>query len=102
MEVAQYHSLLPSINYCISIDIVLEQRCAKVIWSCLNSYNAIIKTSALSAISSGGSTSADNYRYLSYTFNIGPHIWRLSLNDVIKCISLYIIIYSFCSWYDNP
>ena len=34
-------SLLPSINNCIPIDIVLEQRCAKFIWSCLNSYNTI-------------------------------------------------------------
>ena len=54
-------SLLPSINYCISIDIALEQRCAQFIWSCLNSYNTIIKTIALSAISSGGSTFGDNY-----------------------------------------
>ena len=46
-------SLLPSINDCIPIDIVLEQRCAKFIWSCLNSYNTINKTTALSAISSG-------------------------------------------------
>ena len=69
-------SLLPSINDCISIDIVLEQRCAKFIWSCLNSFNTIIKTTVLSAISSGGSTFGDNYRYHSYNYtcNIGPHI----------------------------
>ena len=92
MEVTQYHtlSLLPSINDCISIDIVLARRCAKFIWSCLNSYNTIIKTTVLSAISSGCSTLGDNYRYLSYKYNIGPHIWMLSLNEVIKCISLYI------------
>ena len=63
-------SLLPSINDCILIDIVLEQRCAKFIWSCLNSYNTIIKTTALSAISSGGSTFGDNYRYLSYCITL--------------------------------
>ena len=44
----------------------------------------------LSAISSGGFTFGDNYRYLSYKYNIGPDIWMLSLNEVIKCISLYI------------
>ena len=92
MEVTQYHSLftIASINDCISIDTLLQQRCAKFIWSCLNSYNTIIKTTALSAISSGGSTFGDNYRYLSYKYNIGPHIWMLSLKEVIKCISLYI------------
>ena len=86
----QSYYLLIVFNDCISIDIVLEQRCAKFIWSCLNSYNTIIKNTALSAISSGGSTFGDNYRYLGYKYNIGPHIWMLSLNEDIKCISLYI------------
>ena len=80
-------SLLPSINDCILIDIVLlKQRCAKFIWSYLNSFNAIVKTTALSAICRFG----DIYRYLSYKYNIGSHIWMLLLNEVIKCISLYI------------
>ena len=68
-------SLLPSMSDCISIGIVLEHRCIKFIWSCLSSYNTIIKTTALSAISGGGSsTFGDNYRYLSYEYNIGLHI----------------------------
>ena len=41
-------------------------------------------------ISSGNSTFGDNYRYLSYKYNIGFHIWMLSVNDVVKCISLYM------------
>ena len=57
--------LLPHINDCISIEFVLEQLCAKFIWSRLNSFNTIIKTIAISAISSGNSTFGDNYRYLS-------------------------------------
>ena len=63
--------------------------CAKFIWSCLNSSNTIIKTIA---ISNGNSTFGDNYRYPSYKYrsNIGFHIWMLSLNDVVKCISLYM------------
>ena len=58
-------SLLPSINDCIPIEIILEQRCAKFIWSSLNSTYTIIKTIALSAISSVNSTFCDNYRYTS-------------------------------------
>ena len=87
-----YCSLLSSNNDCISIDFVLEQCGAKFIWSCLNSYNIIIETTALSAISSGASIFGDNYRYFSYKYNIGSHIWMLSLtlNKVIKCFSLYI------------
>ena len=36
-------SLLPSINDCIPIEIILEQRCAKFIWSSLNSTNTIVR-----------------------------------------------------------
>ena len=86
-------SLLPSINDCIPIEIILEQRCAKFIWSSLNSTNTIVKTIALSAISSVNSTFGDNYRYLSFKYNIGSHIWFSSLNEVTKCISLYISIH---------
>ena len=88
MEIANHYSLLiiAHINDCISIEFVLEQRCAKFIWSCLNSSNTIIKTIAISAISSGIFTFGDNYRYLSYKYNFGFHIWMLSLNDVVKCI----------------
>ena len=86
-------SLLPSINDCIPIEIILEQRCAKFIWSSLNSTNTIIKTIALSAISSVNSTFGDNYRYLSFKYNIGSHIWFSSLSKVTKCISLYISIH---------
>ena len=88
MEVTTHCSLLTSINDSILNDIVLEQRCAQFIWSCLNSYNTFIKTTALSVISSGGSTFGDNYRYLSYKYNIGHLIWLLSLNEVIKCFLL--------------
>ena len=32
-------------------------------------------------------------RYLSFKYNIGSHIWVSSLNEVTKCISLYISIH---------
>ena len=98
-------SLLPSINDCIPIEIILEQRCAKFIWSSLNSTNTIVKTIAVSAISSVNSTFGDNYKYLSFKYNIGSHIWFSSLNEVTKCISLYISIhehaYIFFTWCYN-
>ena len=39
-------NLLSSINSAIPIVINLERRCAKFIWSCLNSDNSIVKTIA--------------------------------------------------------
>ena len=78
--------LLPHINDCILIEFVLEQRCAKFIWSCPNSSITIIQTIAISVISSGNSTFGDNNKYLSYGF----HIWMLLLNEVVTCISLHM------------
>ena len=83
------------------IEIILKQRCAKFIWSSLNITNTIIKTIALSAISSVSSTFGANYRYLCFKYNIGYHIWFSSLNEVTKCISLYISIHEhaiFFKW----
>ena len=59
----------------------------------LNITNTVIKTIALSAITSVNSTFGDNYRYLRFKYNIGTHIWISSLNEVTKCISLYISIH---------
>ena len=63
------------------------------LWSSPNSTNTIVKTIALSAISSVNSPFGDNYRYLSFKYKIGSHIWLSSLNKVTKCISLYISIH---------
>ena len=87
--------LLPSINDCIPIEIIPEQRCVKFIWPSLNSTNTTIKTIALSAIYCINSTFGDSYRYLSFKYNIGSHIWFSSLNEVSKCISLFISIHEY-------
>ena len=42
-------NLLSSINSSVPIVINLKRRCAKFIWSCLNSDNSIVKTIANSA-----------------------------------------------------
>ena len=52
-------------------------------WPYLNSSNTIIKTIAISAISSGNSTFENNYRYLSYRYNISFYIWMLALHYVL-------------------
>ena len=44
-------------------------------------------------MSSVNSTFGDNYRYLSFKYNIRSHIWFSSLNEGAKCISLYISIH---------
>ena len=59
----------------------------KIYWSCLNSHNCVI---ALSAKSSSSSDFGDNYRYLSYKYNIGIHVWILPLCKLYKCFDIYL------------
>ena len=66
------------------------KRCAKYIWSRLNSHNCVIKNIALSAKSSSSSDFGDNYRYLSYKYSIGIHAWNLLLSKLYKCFDSYL------------
>ena len=61
--------------YVLLINISYIRRCAKYIWSCLNSDNSIVKTIANSAKCSSVSNFGDNYRYLGYKYKIGNHVW---------------------------
>ena len=35
----------------------------------------------------------DNYRYLSYKYGIGIHVWHLPLCKLYKCFDLYLLNY---------
>ena len=83
-------NLLSSINSSVPIVINLERRCAKFIWSCLNSDNSIVKTIANSAKCSSVSNFGDNYRYLSYKYKIGNHVWNSPLCKLLKCFDSYM------------
>ena len=62
-------------------------------WPCLNSSNTN-NCIAISAISIDNSTFGDNYRYLSYRYNMGFYIWILALNSVLS-------LYMYMSNQDN-
>ena len=78
-------NLLSSIN---SSEPIVYKLCAKFIWSCLNSHNCVIKNIALSVKSSSSSDFGDNYRYRSYKYNIGIHVWNLPLCKLYKCFDI--------------
>ena len=78
-------NLLSSINSSVPIVINLERKCAKFIWACLNSDNSIVKTIAKSAKCSSVSNFGDNYRHLSYKYNIGNHVWDSQICKLHKC-----------------
>ena len=60
------------------------------IWSCLNSDNSIVKIIAKSAKCSSVSNFGVNYRYLSYKYKIGNHVWDLPLCKLHKCFNSYM------------
>ena len=83
-------NLLSSINSSVPIVINLERRCAKFIWSCLNNDNSIVKTIANSAKCSSVSNFGDIYRYLSYNYKIGNHVWDSPLCKLLQCFDSYM------------
>ena len=56
----------------------------------LNSVNSIVKTIANSAKYSSVSNFGDNYRYLSYKYKIGNHVWDSPLCKLHKCFDSYM------------
>ena len=85
---------LSSINSSVPIVINLKRRCAKVNWSCLNSDKTIVKSIAKSAQCSSVTNFGDNYRYLSYKYTIGNHVWDSPLCKLHKCFDSYIMPHS--------
>ena len=91
IQYLKHCTLLSSINSSEpTVYINWRKKCAKFIWSFLNSHNCVIKNIALSAKSSSLSDFGDNYRYLSYKYNIGIHVWNLPLCKLYKCFDIYL------------
>ena len=67
----------------------MEKRCAKFILSCFNSHNLIARNISFAAKISSFSDFGDNYRYLSYKYGIGIHVWDLPLCKLCKCFDLF-------------
>ena len=85
-----YCNILSSIDSPQPIVFKQEKRCAKYIWSYLNSHDCVIKNTAQFFKSSSSSDFGDNYRYLSYKYNIGIRVWNLPLCKLYKCFDLYL------------
>ena len=67
------------------------KRCAKFIWSCFNSHNLIVRNISMAAKISSFSDFGDNYRYLSYKYGIGIHVWHLPLCKLYKCFDVFLL-----------
>ena len=83
-------NLLHTINNSLPIQISLEKRGVKSIWSCLNSDNCVVKTISQLATKLPRSVFGHNYRYFSYKYSIMSHQWYESYNSVHHSIMDYI------------
>ncbi len=90
-------NLLHVINGTKPIDVLLEKRCIKFVWTCLNTNNYIVRSVMLSATQSSSSVMGENYRHFCYKYSISPLTWYLPLHKVMNCIDNYVTIYV-----DNP
>ena len=84
-------NLLPAINKSLPIEFLMEKRCAKFIWSCFNCHNLIVRNISMAAKISSFSDFGDNYRYLSYKYGIGIHVWHLPLCKLYKCFDVFLL-----------
>ena len=83
-------NLLHTINDSLPIDVSLEKRCIKFLWTNLNSVNETVNLTTRSSIKSERSTMADNYRYFSYKYDIKPSHWYEPFSAIDHCIKHYI------------
>ena len=77
---------LYTINNSLPIDLVLEKRCLKFIWSYINSNNTIVKSvsTCSSAIMYSYSTLSEHCRFLPDKYDIWPSCWTKSFSTVLK------------------
>lgn len=85
-------NLLPGINGSLPIDVLIDKRCLKFIWSCLNSESSVVKLSALSATKTANSTFGDNYRFLSCKYSIVSHEWQKPYNIIMYRVDKYVTV----------
>ena len=61
-----HNYLLHHINNCLSIDILLEKRCIKFIYSIINSEHSLHSRIALYSLYNGDTTLVEHIRYFMY------------------------------------
>ena len=81
-------NLLHTINNSLPIEISLEKRSVKSIWSCVNSENDV-KTISRLATKLPPSVFGQNYRYFSYKYFILPYQLYALYNSVLHSIIVY-------------
>ena len=88
-----YHcNLLPVITNCLPLNIILEKRLLKFIWSIINSENRIVNNVFKFALNNRRSVLGKNFRYLAFKYKIKCSYWYKNWSYINSCISDFVII----------
>ena len=85
-----HNYLLPSIHNCHPIDVILEKRCNKFVWSLYNSNYALYSNILRFSLQSGNSTMGENVRYLMHKYDIVNSDWSQNIDIVYSKVEVYI------------
>ena len=86
---------LHTITNSLPFDLMLEKRCLKFIWSCINSNNTIVKSVSSSASMYSYSSLGGNYRFLSDKHDIWPINCTKSFSIVLRKFYDYVNKYVY-------
>ena len=88
-----HNVLINKMNRCAPIDVILEKRCIKFLWSLFNSKYALYRRIVKMSFTNMNSTIAENVNYFMYKYNFTYHDWFGPLNVILKKIECYYYIY---------
>ena len=75
---------LPVISNTDYVELDLEIRCVKSIWSCLNRSNVVVRNVSLFLLSN--KNDRNNFRYFTYKNKVYRNNWFSKLMTLMKCI----------------
>ena len=76
-----HNNLLPYIHNCHPIEVILEKRCIKFVWSLFNSNYALYSDILRLSLQNGNLTVVENVRYLMHKYDIvNSDCWSQSIN----------------------
>ena len=83
-------NLLPVITNCLPLNIILEKRLLKFIWSIINSENRIVNNVFKFALNNRRSVLGKNFRYLAFKYKITCSYWYKNWSYINSCISDFV------------
>ena len=83
--------LINKINRCAPIDISLEKRCIKFVWSLFNSRYALYRRTVKISFTNMNSAITENIQFFMYKYNFTYHDWFGPPHIILKKTECYVV-----------